>query len=55
MIDDAYKVIEILMNELEKHGYGDRHWPDHNYRDPDVVTALTVGRSWLETHAPPIL
>jgi hypothetical protein len=45
------EVIETLVNELDKHGHGDMHWFVPNYRDPNVVAALAVGRAWLEAHA----
>lgn len=47
---ETYKVIEILVNELDKHGYGDLHYNAPDYRDPNVMIALFVGRTWLDAH-----
>jgi hypothetical protein len=44
------EVIETLVNELDKHGYGDMHWFPREHRDSSVVDALAVGRAWLEVH-----
>jgi hypothetical protein len=47
---EPYKVIEILVNELDKHGHGDLHYNAPDYRDPNVMIALIVGRTWLDAH-----
>ncbi len=44
------EVIEILVKELDNHGYGDMHWFPLEYRDPSVEAALSVGRAWLAAH-----
>lgn len=44
------EVIRMLVKELDKHGHGDMHYNASGYRDPDVLSALTVGRSWLAEH-----
>jgi hypothetical protein len=47
---ETCKVVETLVNELDKHGYGDFHYK-YAGKDQDVIDALAVGRAWLEAHA----
>ncbi len=46
-MNDAHEVIEILVNELDKHGFGDLHTVGPKCRVFDVRLAVSVGRNWL--------
>ncbi len=46
-MNDAREVIKILVNELDKHGFGDLHTVGPKCRVFDVRVAVGVGRNWL--------
>ncbi len=46
-IDEPYEVITALVEELDKHGYGDFHTSAIKQRDPGVIFTLAYGRTWI--------
>lgn len=44
------EVIKMLVTELDKHVYGNFHYHGVGYRDTNVISALAIGRYWLDSN-----